>query len=104
MTIMQAIERAANLEANDFLRVLRACGFDVVPKGDADQLDRIRRKMGGMHPMQPGLWQVSAASGWVSLSAGREKDQPGMFSPGEAREIAMALIIFAEQAERERRF
>lgn len=98
----QAIERAAGLKSKEFLEVLSGCGFAVIPKGDADQIDRLRRKTGGEHPAMPGLWQVNAAGQWVSLSAGRDSDQPGMFSPGEAREIAHALIIFAEQAERAR--
>jgi hypothetical protein len=103
MTKEQAIERAAGLKPAEFSQVLSGCGFAVVPKGDADQLDRIRRKTGGTHPVMPGLWQVNAADQWVSFCAGRDRDQPGMFSPGEAREIAMALIVFADQAERARR-
>ena len=103
MTKEQAIARAHGLSPEEFSRVLQGCGFSIVPKGDADQLDRIRRKTGGEHPIAPGLWQVNAAGPWVSLSAGRDNDQPGMFSPGEARDIAIALIIFADQAERERR-
>ncbi len=103
MTKEQAIERAAGLAPEEFSRVLSGCGFSIVPKEDAERLERVRRKTGGTHPAAPGLWQVNAAGQWVSFRAGRSGDEPpGMFSPGEAREIAMALIEFAAQAERAR--
>jgi hypothetical protein len=103
MTKEQAIERAAGLAPEEFSRVLSGCGFSIVPKEDAEQLVRVRRKTGGTHLVSPGQWQVNAAGQWVSLCAGRSRDEsPGMFSPGKAREIAMALIEFAAQAERAR--
>jgi hypothetical protein len=64
----------------------------------------VRRKTGGVHPVAPGTWQVNATqSGWVSFWSGFNSNEiPGMFSPAEAREIAMALILMAEQEERRR--
>lgn len=90
-------------DAEQFVALLGALGFSVIPKGDAEHLERVRRKIGGTHPVAPGKWQVNAANGWVSLWAGfNSNESPGMFSPGEAREIAMSLILMAEQEERRR--
>jgi hypothetical protein len=103
MTKEQAIERAMGLSPEEFSRVLSGCGFSIVPKKDAEHFAHVRRKTGGTHPTYPGLWQVNAADQWVSFRAGARGDEsPGMFSPGEAREIAMALIEFAAQTERAR--
>ena len=90
--------------AEEFVATLTARGFSVIPKGDAEQIERVRRKTGGTHPVAPGVWQVnSTQNGWVSFWAGfRNDESPGMFCPAEAREIAMALIVMAEQEERRR--
>ena len=91
--------------AKEFVVTLIARGFAVIPKGDADQLARTRRKTGGTHPTAPGQWRVSSQDGWVGLWACPGDDgngRPGMFCPAEAREIAMALIVMAEQEERRR--
>ena len=87
-----------------FVALLGALGFAVIPKNDAEHLERVRRKTGGVHPNSPGHWQVnSTQSGWVDFWAGFNSNEiPGMFSPGEAREIAMSLILMAEQEERRR--
>lgn len=87
-----------------FVALLAALGFAVIPKGDAEHLERVRRKTGGVHPTSPGNWQTNATqNGWVSFWAGfNSNESPGMFSPGEAREIAMTLILMAEQEERRR--
>jgi hypothetical protein len=88
--------------AEQFVALLATLGFAVIPKSDADHLERVRRKTGGEHPSAPGHWQVnSTQSGWVSFWAGFN-ESPGMFCPAEAREIAMALIVMAEQEERRR--
>lgn len=90
-------------DTEQFVALLGALGFSVSPKGDTEHLERMRRKIGGTHPTSPGLWQVNSANGWVSLWAGfNSNESPGMFSPGEAREIAMALVVMAEQEERRR--
>ena len=89
-------------DAEQFVALLGALGFSVIPKGDAEHLERVRRKTGGKHPNAPGNWQVNSTnSGWVSFLAGFSQG-PGMFCPAEAREIAMALILMAEQEERRR--
>ena len=94
----------AQLEAaEEFVATLLARGFSVVSRFEAEQTARIQRKTGGTHPVAPGLWHVSAENGWVGLWAGKEETSPGMFCPGEAREIGMSLIVFAEQEERKRR-
>lgn len=90
-------------DPEQFAALLGALGFAVIPKGDAEHLERMRRKTGGVHPDAPGKWQINSANGWVSFWAGfRSNESPGMFCPGEAREIAMALILMAEQEERRR--
>jgi hypothetical protein len=89
-------------DAEQFVALLSALGFAVIPKSDADQLERTRRKTGGTHPVAPGRWQVNASDAWVSVCVGGWETGPGMFSPAEAREVAMALIVFAAQAERHR--
>lgn len=89
--------------AKEFVATLVARGFTVIPKGNADYFERVQRKTGGQHPTAPGRWRVSSQNGWVGLWATPGGDErPGMFSPGEAREIAMALIEFAAQEERQR--
>jgi hypothetical protein len=89
--------------AEEFLTTLAARGFAVIQKSEADHLARMQRKTGGVHPTAPGRWRVSSQNGWVGLWATPGADErPGMFSPGEAREIAMALIEFAAQEERRR--
>jgi len=89
--------------AEEFVATLVARGFAVIPKADVDHLERVRRKTGGVHPTAPGQWRVSMQNGWVGLWAGQSSDErPGMFSPGEARAIAMSLIEMAAQEERRR--
>jgi len=103
----EAIDRVLMSGVNDpeqFAAMLGSLGFSVIPKGDADHLERVRRKMGGVHPTAPGQWQInSTQNGWVSFWAGfNSNESPGMFSPGEAREIAVALIVISEQEQARR--
>lgn len=104
--ITRALAIAANgTSPSETIALLAAQGLAVTLKSEVDILEHIRRKTGGVHPDRPGHWRMSAQSGWVGLLAGTqdvEDEEHGMFSPAEAREIAMALILYAEQAERQR--
>lgn len=91
-------------EARTFINVIEAIGLSVIPKSEADSLERRRKKSGGEHPEFPGKWHVSSLDGWVGLVAGVHTEfTVGRFSPDEAREIGMTLIEFAAQEERSRR-
>lgn len=94
---------AGGTSSNEMIALLAAKGFALVPKSDADMLENVRRKTGGVHPTKPGCWHVISGNGWVGITIGLHNGgDHGMFCPAEAREIATSLILFAEQEERRR--